>query len=106
MEDKVLKDMSEKMDHFFKNITPEQIQEMKDFFKDDRPKGWLSIEDHLPYMFAIDVMQGYSVFKVRYADGTEGTSPVADHNTWYYRAKGQGITHWLNEEHEIPQEND
>lgn len=42
------------------------------------PKGWVSIEEHLPMMLAIDfISQGF---------------------TWYYEAKEDGITHWLNDD--------
>jgi hypothetical protein len=77
------------------NITQEDID--KYFPTDTRPKGWLSIEEHLPYMLAQDVMQGFSIYKVKDKYGKEFESGVADHNTWYYVAKEQGITHWLND---------
>lgn len=80
------------------SLKSEQIEEIREkYFTDKRPKGWLSIEEHLPMMFAIDIVRGYSVFKVKDKDGNEFESAVADHNTWYYRAKDEGITHWLNE---------
>lgn len=83
---------------YLENRTPEQIEEDKEFFRDKRPKGWLSIEDHLPTCSALDYCnQFYSEFKVRYTDGTEGLTQVGDHHTWYYYAKEIGITHWLNE---------
>lgn len=78
-------------------MTDAEKEEMREYFRDKRPKGWLSIEEHLPMMFANDIMQGYSVFKVRDKDGKEYNSAVTDHNIWYYRAKEEGITHWLNE---------
>lgn len=65
--------------------------------KDERPKGWLSIEEYLPMMMAKDIMIGGTEYKVRYEDGTEGYSVISDHNTWYYYAKEIGITHWFNE---------
>jgi hypothetical protein len=80
------------------NMSEDEKAQMKEYFKDDRPLGWLSIEDHLPMMYAGDIMQGYTEFKVRFSDGTEGKSRVSDHNIWYYIAKEQGVTHWLNEE--------
>ena len=67
------------------------------FPPDTTPKGWLSIEEHLPGWLAKDVMQGYSVYKVRHKDGTEFESAVTDHGLWYYLAKEAGVTHWLNE---------
>lgn len=80
-----------------KKMTDAEKEEMREYFRDKRPKGWLSIEEHLPMMFANDIMQGYSVFKVRDKDGNEFDSAVTDHNIWYYRAKEEGITHWFNE---------
>lgn len=79
------------------NMTDAEKEEMREHFRDKRPKGWLSIEEHLPMMFANDIMQGYSVFKVRDKDGKEYNSAVTDHNIWYYRAKEEGITHWFND---------
>jgi hypothetical protein len=79
------------------NMTEEQKEEMREHFRDKRPKGWLSIEGHLPMMFAGDIMQGYSIFKVRDKTGKEFDSAVSDHHIWYYRAKDEGVTHWLNE---------
>lgn len=84
-------------DHF-NSLTPEQTEEIREkYFTDKRPKGWLSIEDYLPQMYAIDIIRGYSLFKVRDKEGNEFESAVSDHNTWYYQAKEEGVTHWLNE---------
>lgn len=77
------------------NISEEEIE--KYFPKDTRPKGWLSIEEYLPMMYAIDIMQGYTPYKVKDKNGNEFESAVSDHNIWYYMAKETGITHWLNE---------
>lgn len=84
------------IDVFFENATPEEIE--KYFPKDTTPKGWLSIEEYLPQMFAADFCEkGYSVFKVKDIAGNEFESAVSDHGTWYYYAKEKGYTHWLNE---------
>ncbi len=77
------------------NMSQEEIN--KAFPKDTKPKGWLSIDDHLPMMLAIDITIGGTGYKVRHEDGTENYSTVSDHNTWYYYAKENGITHWWNE---------
>ncbi len=77
------------------NMTKEEMEEFSP--PDTRPKGWLSIEEYLPMMYAIDISQGCSEYKVKYADGKEDTTCVSDHNTWYYYAKEIGITHWFNE---------
>ena len=88
----------DKLRQHLDSMSEEEIKEMREkYFTDKRPKGWLSIEEHLPMMFAVDVMQGYSVFKVRDTNGEEFESIVSDHNTWYHYAKEIGITHWLNE---------
>jgi len=55
---------------------------------------WVSIEEKLPMMLAEDFMTG-TEYRVRYKDGTEGTSFVCDHNTWYHHAIEFGITHWF-----------
>lgn len=73
----------------------EEIREK--YFTDKRPKGWLSIEEHLPMMKAIDIGEGYSVFKVRDVNGLEFESRVSDHLIWYHYAKEYGITHWFND---------
>jgi hypothetical protein len=88
----------EELRKYLESLTPEQLEEerQKFFPEDTKPKGWLSIEEHLPMFMANDIMQGYSIYKVRDKDGNEFESGVADHNTWYYEAKDAGITHWLN----------
>lgn len=91
------KSMAENLREHLESLTDEEINQIVEDFRDKRPKGWLSIEDHLPMMDAIDIMNGGSKYKVRYKDGNEGTTMVGDHNTWYYYAKEVGITHWLNE---------
>lgn len=85
------------LSHHLENMTAEEKDAMEKHFEDKRPIGWLSIEEHLPMMFAKDLMQGYSVFKVRDKDGKEFESAVTDHHIWYYGAKKIGITHWFNE---------
>lgn len=87
----------DKLKKYLENLSAAEKEELRNYFKDERPKGWISIEDCLPMMFAKDVAQGYSVFKVRDASGFESESKVADGNTWYYYAKEVGITHWLSE---------
>ena len=82
---------------YLANMTEEEKVELKEHFRDKKPKGWLSIEEHIPMMFARDIMEGYSEFKVKYSDGREDVSRVSDGNTWYYYAKEEGLTHWFNE---------
>ena len=62
------------------NISQEEVD--KYFPKDAKPKGWISIEDHLPMMYAIDIMQGYTLYKVKDKDGNRFESAVSDHNVW------------------------
>ena len=88
--------MKKKIDEFLANITQEEIN--KYFPPDTRPKGWLSIEEYLPMMCAIDIVQGYTLYKVKDKNGNEFESAVSDHNNWYYYAKEEGITHWWNGE--------
>lgn len=92
--------LAEKMREYLDSKTDEELsKEWDEMFppENDPPKGWVSIEDHLPEMYAIDIMKGYSKFKVKYADGHEDIARVGDHNVWYYIAKESGITHWFNE---------
>jgi len=83
-----------KLEKALENITPEEIEEY--FPADTRPKGWLSIEEYLPMMRAIDIRKGYTTFKVKYSDGSIRYTRVVDHCVWYYEAKKAGITHWWN----------
>lgn len=81
------------------SITKEEFQaEIREIVGDKNivPKGWVSIEEHLPMMYAKDIMQGYTEYKVKFENNKTGKTFVSDHNTWYYRAKDEGITHWFN----------
>lgn len=84
----------DKMKEAIANMTPEDKE--KFFPEDTTPKGWVSIEEHLPMWMASDVGQGGSLYKVKNARGRELSSLVSDHNVWYHIAKEQGITHWWN----------
>lgn|ERR1035437_1631654 len=95
--EKKLQDSLDSLSKHLSSLTEEEKEELGKQFEDKTPKGWNSIEDHLPKMLAMDIMHGCTKYKVRRADGIEGISYVADHNTWYYRAKEEGITHWFNE---------
>jgi hypothetical protein len=86
-----IKFISESLDH----MSQDDIE--KFFPREIKPKGWLSIEEYLPMFMAIDITNGYSIYRVKYSDGTIGESRVVDHNIWYYDAKEAGITHWYNE---------
>lgn len=90
-----LEKLEKEMDDLIDNTTQEELD--KYFPPDLRPTGWISIEDDLPMWLAIDFLQGYSIFKVKNDKGEEFESAVSDHNTWYYAAKEQGITHWWHE---------
>ena len=89
-------DMLKSLEDYLINITPDQEAEMIEFFKDDTPKGWISIEDGLPQWRIEDFEQGYSVYKVKFNDGYEDFTKVCDHGIWYYESKKIGITHWFN----------
>lgn len=91
-----LDEMSKRFYEALSKLTPEEIE--KYFPTDNTPKGWVSIEEHLPQCLAIDFCEkGYSVYKVKDKDGNEFESAVTDHNVWYYMAKEAGVTHWWNE---------
>lgn len=85
------------LEEYLANQTDKEREEMMEFFRDDTPKGWCNIEEYLPKLIAMDVMQGYSEYKVKYRDGSEGLTRVADHSTWYYYAREEGIVSWFNE---------
>lgn len=93
------KSMAEKLQEHFDSMTDEELQkEIREFFPESTtPKGWVSIEDELPMMMAMDIMEGCTEYKVKFNDETIGVTCVSDHNTWYYYAKTAGITHWWNE---------
>lgn len=97
-EDKeVASGIAKKLREHIESLSEEEVKEIrKKYFTDDRPKGWVDIEHHLPMMLAMDIVQGYSVFKVRDVNGNEFETKVSDHNTWYHMAKEIGITHWFN----------
>ncbi len=79
--------------------SPEGKQSIKDFAKTlppPPPKGWLSIEEHLPMWMGRDFCKGYSAYTARDKEGILYFTHVSDHNTWYYMAKEQGIIEWYN----------
>lgn len=92
-------DLLEKLQNHLEGLSPYEMElEKQTFHKDDIdiPQGWVSIEDHLPMFLACDLMDGYTEYKVKFKDDTEGVSYVSDHTTWYYYAKENNITHWFN----------
>ena len=89
-----LEKLSKKFQEALDNITPEEIA--KYFPPDTRPKEWVSIEEHLPMMLAIDYFKGGTSYKVKDKEGNEFYTSVMDHNVWYYMAKEVGVTHWWN----------
>ena len=62
------------------------------------PWGWVSIEDELPRLLAVDyILRGYTEYSVRYNDGSIGVSKVSDPTLWYYEvAIPEGIIEWWN----------
>lgn len=96
------KSMSQKLEEHLSD--PKNLAEAKKHFEENRwdkdiPKGWVSIEDHLPMWCigeAVEDMFNGTTYTVRDKDGYEFKTKVLDHNSWYYRAKAEGVTHWLN----------
>lgn len=91
--------MAERLREHLKD--PKNVEEAKKFFEENRwdknvPHGWVSIEEHLPMMMAMDLSTG-TTYKVKNESEEEFESIVGDHNAWYYRAKEIGITHWWHE---------
>lgn len=85
----------DKIKKLIENITPEEIEK---YFPDRNiPKGWVSIEDYLPMMLAMDVVKGYTEYKVKFKDESEGVTCISDHTMWYYYAKEAGVKYWWNE---------
>lgn len=88
------------LEEYLKNMTEEQKAELREQLKDKNPKGWVSIEDALPMVTCGDVLENNALIKfikVKNDKGEEFESQVGDHNTWYYHAKENGITHWWND---------
>lgn len=92
---KITQELKDRISKTIDNMSREDIE--KYFPKDTKPKGWLSIEDYLPKMMAMDTLKGATVYKVKYEDGLTGESLVCDHNIWYHEAKQLGVTHWFND---------
>lgn len=90
--------VNEELEKIHEAITKLSPEEYAYFFSSDpKPKGWISIEEHLPMFMAKDIEQGYSSYLVKDKDGNKFETQVSDHNTWYVLvAKPNGITHWLN----------
>ena len=89
----------DKLKKYLDSKTAEELAtEWNEMFGDEPeiPKGWVSIEDHLPVMLAMDIGKGYSEYKVKDEHGKESIAWVSDHNVWYHMAKEVGITHWWN----------
>lgn len=92
-----LKNSLDSFEKMLNNMSEEEKEEMRKHFEDKTPKGWVSIEEHLPQCTVDDFCsKGYSEYIVKDKDGNEFMSAVTDHHVWYYQAKAQGITHWYN----------
>jgi hypothetical protein len=85
----------EKANNIIASISKEEVEKLLNWDV-NIPKGWVSIEDHLPMMLAKDLFTG-TAYKVKDKDEKEFVSIVGDHSVWYYEAKELGITHWWNE---------
>jgi hypothetical protein len=72
------------------------LQEFIDSLPSGPPVGWVDIEENLPGFMASDLMQGYSVYKVKNEKGEIFETHVTDPGIWYVRVKELGVTHWYN----------
>lgn len=87
-----------KLEALIDNMTPEEKARHEYLLKSsEKPKGWLSIEEHLPVWKAKDFEKGYTTVRVRYSTGRSGYSQCTDHNMWYHIMKDSGVTHWWND---------
>jgi hypothetical protein len=98
MKQEILDKVAKMMD----GVTKEDFDNWKKEYDEKNPpppKGWVSIEDHLPMVYAGDYMdKGYSTFKVKDKDGKEFKTNVCDGYMWKYEiAIPLNITHWFNE---------
>ena len=94
-----LEEVKQKIDDFFNNLSEEEKVKLKEKYfpkEDGAPKGWVSIEESLPTLRALDLFEGGTEYKILFEDGFEAYSRVTDPNMWYYWAKEVGVTHWYN----------
>ena len=54
----------DKFKNYLGNLSEKEKDELREYFSDKRPKGWLDIEEYLPMMFAKDIAQGYSFLRL------------------------------------------
>jgi len=90
------------IDNWFDNMTPEQLQEAKQWFEDHsdkRPEGWNELsEDNLPLVDAISALEeGGKFINMRHKNGSEDKVWVgADGFVWWHLVgKNCGYTHWF-----------
>ena len=95
-----LNEVKQKIDDFFNNLSEDEIEKLKEKYfpkESNTPKVWISIDESLPTLRALDLFEGGTEYKILFEDGFEAYSRVTDPNTWYYWAKEVGVTHWYSE---------
>ena len=96
------KEIWEKLQAKINSITPEEMQEWHEEYERKNPpppKGWISIEDHLPQILVKDFIEGRpTIYKVKDKNGKEfEIGQGGDALVWKYMyAEPLGITHWFN----------
>lgn len=96
-----LNERAEKFGELLKDNPLSQEDIEKYFPPDNTPKGWVSIEDHLPAVTVDDFLNNDAIVRivlVKDKNGNEFRTQVGDHNVWYYIAREAGVTHWWNGE--------
>jgi hypothetical protein len=85
------------VERLMSSVNTERDIEFEKFFKSRLPKGWISIEQHLPIWLPKDVLKGFSSYMVKNHLGQVFQSKVTDHNLWKLTAIKNNITHWYND---------
>lgn len=98
MDLKELNFLNKKLDRIIKQIT---LQDYQLFTKKEKeiPKGWVSIEKHLPVCSTIDFLKKeYTPYKVKDKNGDIFECGVGEDSlVWYSDVKTIGVEYWWND---------
>ena len=78
-----LNEVKQKIDNFFNNLTEDEIEKLKEKYspkENNTPKVWVSIDEGLPMLKAVDLFEGGTEYKILFEDGVESYSRVLDPN--------------------------
>ena len=69
-----LNEVKQKIDNFFNNLTEDEIEKLKEKYspkESNTAKGWVSIEESLPILRALDLFEGGTEYKILFEDGQD-----------------------------------